>query len=140
MNEPKNLESSKKQDKSQQLPTLSRWMSKLSSWAFSQSFFSIAAWYCLVAPFLAAGFALLVLHVEGPYDRFNPLPFPNQDQVEDIAFFICLSSFVLGVVSLFGIRRHGLRIILWKMLPGILASIFFGFLAFVSIVARIGRQ
>ena len=115
-------------------------MSRLGDWVSHQSFFSIAAWYCLIAPFLAAAFAVIVYRVEGPYDRFNPLPFPNQDQVEDIAFWICVSSLVLGIASLFGIRRHGWKVILWKALFGILASGFFGFCALVCIAMRVGRQ
>lgn len=119
---------------------LERCISVLCGWVSHRLFFSIAAWYCLVAPFLSAGFAFWILHVEGPYDRFNPLPFPNQDQVEDIAFWVCLSSLASGIISLFGIRRHGWRVILWKALLGILASGFFGFLAFGFIVMRVARQ
>jgi hypothetical protein len=119
---------------------MSLWVSRAGGWVSQQSFFSAAAWYCLVAPFLTAGIGLWILHVEGPYDRFNPLPFPNQDQVEDISFWICLSSFVLGLASLLGIRRHGLKVILWKALPGILASGFFGLAAFFCIFGRICRQ
>jgi membrane protein required for beta-lactamase induction len=124
----------------QSFPTLSVWLSKLRGWASNQSFFSIAAWYCLVAPFAVAGFAFTVLHVEGSYDRFNPIASPHQDQVEDILFFVCLSSLVLGIASLFGIRRHGVRVILWKALLGILASCFFGFVAFAGIATRVCRQ
>ena len=82
----------------------------------------------------------MVVIIEGPYDRLNPHPFPNQDQVEDITFWVCLSSVVLGIASLLGIRRHGLRVILWKALLGILVSGAFGFLALVSIFMRVCRQ
>jgi hypothetical protein len=33
-----------------------------------------------------------------------------------------ISSLALGVLSLFGIKRHGLGFILWKAVPGIIAS------------------
>jgi hypothetical protein len=115
-------------------------MSRLRGWASRQSFFSIASWYCLIAPFLAAWFASLILEREGPYDRFNPLPFPNQDQAVDIAFLVCVSSLALGVASLFGIPRHGWKVILWKAVPGILASGFFGVFEFGCILIRVARQ
>ena len=83
---------------------------------------------------------MLLLYLEGPYDRFNPLPFPNQDHIEDIAFWICVSSLVMGIASLFGIRRHGLRVIVWRALAGILASGIFGFIAFFCIIMRVCRQ
>jgi hypothetical protein len=110
------------------------------NWVARQSFFNLAAWYCLIAPFITAGLALIILNTEGPYDRFHPLPFPNQDQVVDLTLWACLSSVVFGLAGLFGIRRHGLGVILWKVLPGIIASCLFGFAAFVLVLGRIGRQ
>jgi ABC-type Fe3+-siderophore transport system permease subunit len=44
-----------------------------------------------------------------------------------ILFLAFLSSLLMGVASLFGIRRFGVRSILWRALVGIAVSSFFGF-------------
>ena len=118
-------------------PLLAQWISNLKD---SPPFFRFAAWYSLIAPFLAAAFALLVFHAEGPYNRAYPAPFPNQDHAEDIAFLICLSSLILGITSLSGIQRHGLKGIVWKAALGISVSVIFGICALVCIAGRIARQ
>jgi len=43
-------------------------------------------------------------------------------------------SLIFGIVSLFGIARHGAKLILWKAAVGILASIGMGFLSAVSLI------
>ena len=125
---------------SQQLPTLSSWLSKAYVWAAKQSVFSIAAWYGLLTPFVAAGIALLFFRLEGPYDYHDPLPFPNQRDVVDIAFNVLLSSFMAAIVGLFGLRRHGVKTILWKSAVGMLASCFFGFFCVLNFALRASHQ
>jgi hypothetical protein len=44
-----------------------------------------------------------------------------------ILFFTLLSSLMMGIASLFGIRRYGVRPILWRAIIGIAVSSFFGF-------------
>ena len=46
-------------------------------------------------------------------------------------FWMLVSSFIFGVASLFGIRKHCRKRILWTAVPGIIASLILGFLAFV---------
>jgi uncharacterized membrane protein len=112
-------------------PTFSRWTCALIAWASKQTYFSIAAWYCLVAPLLASGFATLICFLEGPYERHHRVlvSFINEFQANDIQCWVCVSSLVVGLVSLFGMRRHGLNAILWKTIFGILASGLFGLAA-----------
>ena len=86
------------------------------------SFFSIAAWYCWVAPLAATAIAITLFSKEGD-TRHHPLG----DPAVDIAFYVSISGLVLGVASLFGIRRHGARVILWKALLGIVVSCLCGF-------------
>jgi len=104
------------------------------------SLFSLAAWYCLVAPFAAAGFSMPTYIKYSGYEHWQQQSFPTRNDALQILLLVCLSSFVLGIVSLFGIRRHGRSVILWKALAGILASCFFGLFAFVVLLADIGRQ
>ena len=127
---------------SRYFPTLSVWGSKLSVWlwASKRSFFSVAAWYCLVAPFVAAGFGTTIFLKYYQYERWQPQSFPTEYQAISITFFICLSSFLLGIASLFGISRHGIKVILWKAVIGILASCFVGLLAFIDGVGMVAHQ
>lgn len=80
-----------------------------------KSFFNLAAWCSFLIPFITAIFILKL--------GYNI----NRDsQAADIFLLITFSlqifSIVLGIVSLFGISRHGARLILWKAAIGILAS------------------
>jgi len=58
----------------------------------------------------------------------------------DIAFMACLSGFVLGWVSLFGIPRHGAKVILWKVLIGIPVSCICGLVNMLNGLSRIVPQ
>ena len=100
-----------------------------------QSFFSIAAWYCWIAPLVVTGIATAVFIAEGD-TRYHTLG----DPAVDISFWVCISGLALGVVSLFGIRRHGARVIVWKALLGIVVSLLCGAYATLGIWARIARQ
>src|ERR1041384_135789 len=99
------------------------------------SFFSIAAWYCWIAPAVAMAIAIALYSREGD-TRYHPLG----DPAVDIAFWVSFSGLVFAVASLFGIRRHGARVILWKALLGIAVSCLCGFYAFGCIHSRIARQ
>jgi hypothetical protein len=110
-------------------------------------FFSYAAWYSLLAPFAAAGITRLVIEIENMEGSFDSKyrathahACPIADSVEDIAFFVCISSFALGIASLFGIRSVGAGRILWKAVPGILASGFFATVAYLLMCLRVCRQ
>jgi hypothetical protein len=85
------------------------------------SIFTVAAWGCLVIPFVAPALGFVILVTSG-----GRLDIP-------LIAGLCLaaSSFILGAISLFGIQRHGARRILWKALVGMIASLVLGFCAFV---------
>ena len=101
----------------------------------NRSFFTVAAWYCWTAPLVASSISTAIYVSEGD-TRYHRLG----DPAGDIAFYVCISALVLGVVSLFGIRRHGARVILWKALLGILLSFLCGFYEALGIWSRIARQ
>ena len=82
-------------------------------------FFSIAAWYGLIAPFAAAAIAGWILTPEPSDIRHPRLSF---DAVFGFVACILISSVLASITSLFGIRRHGARVIWWKALVGFLAS------------------
>jgi hypothetical protein len=91
------------------------------------SFFNLAAWYSLVTPFATIA-AYLILCLIAAHS--------HRDDNFGINFMFCLiwvqfSSFIGGIVSLFGVKQHGVKIILWKSVIGILASCGVGFLAFI---------
>jgi hypothetical protein len=46
------------------------------------------------------------------------------------AAWLFVSSFPMGVVSLFGIQQQGAKMILWKAVIGIIVSSVFGFFVF----------
>jgi hypothetical protein len=84
------------------------------------SFFRFAAWYCLVVPLITPVLAFLVLVASN-----------GRLDISLIAVLCCaLSSFLLGVLTLFGAEK-GVRGILWKVMLGIAASVVLGFLACV---------
>jgi hypothetical protein len=82
------------------------------------SFFRAAAWYSFVVPFVASvsWFLFVAAH-----------------QVSNVSgkvwFLAVLSSFALGIASLFGIPSHGCKGILWKAVIGIVASMVAGWFA-----------
>jgi hypothetical protein len=84
------------------------------------SFFTKAAWFSLIIPFLVPVVWFCILAATSRLD----LP-------AMVSFFILLSSLALGVVSLFGVRRHGGRRIVWKAVVGIVTSIVLGYFAAV---------
>lgn len=94
------------------------------------SFFSMAAWYSLVVPFLALAAMLLIFNLEGRVWFIPPASRQLSGAVYGWLLLTNVSSFLLGVVSLFGIRKHTMASILWRAIPGIIVSCFFGFFCF----------
>ena len=95
------------------------------------SFFSVAAWISLIIPLTTFGVIAGLLSLSG---HTNLLPPPSRQFTGDLngwAVLIDLGSLILGVISLFGIRRHGAAFILWKAVPGIIASGALGFYHFL---------
>ena len=84
------------------------------------SFFTKAAWFSLIVPFLVPVVWFCILAATSRMD----LP-------AMISFFILLSCLALGVASLFGVRRHGWKRIVWKAAVGIIASVVGGYFALV---------
>ena len=84
------------------------------------SFFTKAAWFSLIVPFLVPVVWFCILAATSRID----LP-------AMISFFVLLSSLALGIASLFGVRRHGRKRIVWKAMIGIIASVVLGYIAAV---------
>ena len=100
-----------------------------------RSFFSLSAWYALIAPLAAmtiAGVGWFVF-VFLDFDRGS---FRAFEIVLGAMEFFLLTSVIAGIVSLFGIRRHGWRVIVWKSLAGIVLSSLI-FIAICSLMANI---
>jgi hypothetical protein len=93
-----------------------------------KSFFNRAAWVSLLSPFITFGMIVV-------YDII--VKYPTQEvsgYCVKGAFVASVISLILGIVSLFGIPRHGARLIAWKAVIGIIASLVMGFLSLVGIV------
>jgi hypothetical protein len=73
-----------------------------------QSFCSVAAWYSLVAPFAAIAVGWLNLALR---DRYSSTVF---DWTVGFVAWVLITSVLASITSLFGIRRHGVRVIVWK--------------------------
>ena len=86
----------------------------------SVSFYTKAAWYSLIVPFVTPILSFLILITSN-----GRLDIPLIT-----AFCFAVSSFFAGVISLFGIQRHGVKRILWKALIGIASSLVLAFLSF----------
>ena len=94
------------------------------------SIFSFAAWYGLIVPFAAI---VVTVAIAGASGHTNILPPPSRHFAGILygsAFWIEVSGFLFGILSLFGIGRHGAAFILWKAVPGLLASGLSGFVFF----------
>lgn len=78
----------------------------------ASSFFTKAAWYSLVVPVVTGLIS------------WGILAFTDCDlvYVSGAAFWVLLTSFIVGSASLFGIEKNCRRGILWKAVPGIIAS------------------
>jgi hypothetical protein len=85
-------------------------------------FFTIAAWFSLLVPFVAAGVAVVGSQPPGPERSKTPL------LVLVGAFG---TSFVAGCVSLWGIKANGVWVILPPALLGMLVSAIFEVIALI---------
>jgi hypothetical protein len=82
------------------------------------SFFSIAAWYAVFTPFVAIGMICLGLSLGVPR---HPSGSPA-DITFGVATCVLISSALASIVSLFGIPKHGWRVIVWKSIAGLSLS------------------
>jgi len=99
-----------------------------------KSFFTWAAMYSFVAPLATAAVSFAIfygVHFLGG----GPLGDGSTNFISLSGLIVVATSLILGVVSLFGIERHGARVILWKALLGILLSCVVGFGIFVLALA-----
>jgi len=88
-----------------------------------KSFFNRAAWYCFCIPLVtaAATYALACAAIHKYMDSDSFVIYLIW------AFCFQIIAIILGLLSLFGIRRHGARLILWKAAAGIAASCYVGY-------------
>jgi hypothetical protein len=101
----------------------------------------LAAWYSCVTPFVTAAVVTLLLfliftltprRVEPRHADYIPL-------ILEFSLLVFASSLILGIASLFGIQKHGLKPILLKALVGVSASLAFGCINFFFyIITAIG--
>lgn len=99
------------------------------------TFFGIAAWASLVVPLVTLVVTVALSSLSG---NVSCLPPPSRQFTGDLhgwALLADLAGLVLGAVSLFGIKWHGLAYIYWKAVPGIIASGIFGFYNFFVMMA-----
>jgi hypothetical protein len=92
-----------------------------------KSFFTFAARYSLIVSILtaAATTVFFMLNVNSYVTTFI-----NAEWFWKAVTWLFDSSFLMGVVSLFGIQRHGAKNILWKAIIGIIVSSIFGLFVF----------
>lgn len=79
-----------------------------------------AAWYSMLAPLTSPVWGFLLIAATNGY----------MGVVLALGFWILVSSFILGVISLFGIRKCGTAGILWKAGIGVPLSAILGFFAY----------
>jgi hypothetical protein len=99
------------------------------------SFFSIAAWMSLIVPLATLAITTAISSLSG---HTSFLPPPSRHFSGDLNGWAMLIDFVgliLGVFSLFGVRKHGAALILWKALPGVFLSGVLGFYHFALVMA-----
>jgi hypothetical protein len=93
--------------------------------------FVLAAWYSCVTPFVVAAATSVFIWevIQHPTLRRT-----TYSEILYIPILILPSSLISGIVSLFGMRKHGIKPILLKAIIGILASLAFGFIIFALAV------
>jgi hypothetical protein len=97
-----------------------------------RGFFTIAAWFSVVVPLLAVGWAVYVrsLPPPGP-DRPNP----HLTKADCVGLAVVLAvSFVAGCVSLWGVKTNGAWVILPPAVLGILGSAFLEVIALIFVL------
>ncbi len=99
-------------------------------------FFLIAAWFCLIGPFAAAAIVGIGLAIGIPD---HPSGSPTETTF-GIAACVMLTSVLAGIVSLFGIKKYGWRIIAWKFAVGISLSCIVYFVLIVIGTGMVAHQ
>jgi hypothetical protein len=94
-------------------------------------FFMIAAWFSLVVPLLAAGWAYYMGSAPHGPDRPNP----HLSKADSVGLALVFGiSFVAGCMSLWGVKTNGA----WRIVPpavlGILVSVVFEVIALIFVV------
>jgi len=102
----------------------------------NRSFFSIAAWYAVFAPFVAAGIMGIGLLIGIP-DRHSD---SSADYFFNTAALILASSALASIIGLFGIPRHGWRVIVWKSAVGFILSCIVYWMLLVIAFAEMAHQ
>lgn len=101
-----------------------------------RSLLILAASYSCIVPFVIVAAIAIFLFVMYQVEVVHNHPTLSRRAYGDILvvpFWILVSSFVSGVVSLFGIPKHGMRPILLKATVGILASCGAGYVVYVLV-------
>ncbi len=94
----------------------------------------LAAAYSCITPFIVAVFIgvfyFIMYQIEVKQNHVILSRQAYGDMLE-MPLFVLMSTLVSGIVSLFGIRKHGAKPILLKAIAGILASLGVGFVVYV---------
>ena len=93
--------------------------------------FRIAAWFSVIVPLLAAGWAYYMGSAPHGPDRPNP----HLSKADSVGLAVVFAvSLVVGCVSLWGVRTNGAWAILPPALLGILVSVALEVLAIIFVV------
>ena len=103
---------------------------KKRGWISNRQFPELAARYSLIIPFATLAVSFVLVKV-GQMVFHEVDAIVNTHKLIVCVFWMMTSSFLAGVVSLFGISRCGVRPIIWRALIGILASLLVGYVAHV---------
>jgi hypothetical protein len=88
-------------------------------------FFNLAAWYSLIAPPICFLIGWIGVH----YSQHG-----ISENLVGMIFLTLMSSFLGGIISLFGIPKCGSKKILWKAIIGIIASLVLGLVCFYGLL------
>ena len=92
-----------------------------------------AAWYCCLTP-LVVGISIFLYGYFFIEHAKVYIDHQASQQFHELAMWVCASSIIAGIVSLFGVYLHKQFWILSVAVIGILLSIVVGYVAFVSFV------
>ena len=99
----------------------------------------MAAWYAVFAPCVAVCMIFIGLAIWDSHEasyRYNPA----SDDAFGAAAFFAISSVIASILCLFGIRRHGWRVIIWKSALGFIASCLIYLWVFLKSMAELCHQ
>jgi hypothetical protein len=92
---------------------------------------TIAAWFSVIVPLVAAGWAYYMGSAPHGPDRPNP----HLSQADSVGLAVVFAvSFVAGCVSLWGVKTNGAWVILPPAVLGILMSVVFEVIALIFVV------